>query len=133
MIKEIDKEKACSLLRPYFINYKPGDPFEKVLVYEEENIKAIISYSIIYERAEINYIVTFPPYRGQGLASILLEKAMEDMLDNHCQVVTLEVDVTNKAAIKLYQKNGFKIETTRKNYYESKDAYLMSKEVEVIW
>ena len=42
--------------------------------------------------------------------------------------ITLEVNVNNTNAIKLYQKNGFKIVSRRENYYNGTDGYLMLKE-----
>lgn len=133
MIKEVDRNKVYKLLKKYFPSYEVNDPFEKILIYEEAEIEGIISYSLIYERAEINYIVTFEKYKRRGVAKKLLNKALEDMVENCCEIVTLEVEINNKPAINLYQSCGFKIEAIRKNYYQGKDAYLMSKEVEVVW
>lgn len=133
MIKEVDRNKVYKLLKKYFPSYEVNDPFEKILIYEEAEIEGLISYSLIYERAEINYIVTFEKYKRRGVAKKLLNKALEDMVENCCEIVTLEVEINNKPAINLYQSCGFKIEAIRKNYYQGKDAYLMSKEVEVVW
>ena len=133
MIKEVDRNKVYKLLKKYFPSYEVNDPFEKILIYEEAEIEGLISYSLIYERAEINYIVTFEKYKRRGVAKKLLNKALEDMVENCCEIVTLEVEINNKPAINLYQSYGFKIEAIRKNYYQGKDAYLMSKEVEVVW
>ncbi|WP_339366100.1 GNAT family N-acetyltransferase, partial [Vallitalea maricola] len=43
---------------------------------------------------------------------------------------TLEVRVSNKNAIKLYEKLGFKIAGLRKNFYDKpkEDAYIMWKQ-----
>ena len=133
MIKEVDRNKVYKLLKKYFPSYEANDPFEKILIYEEAEVEGLISYSLIYERAEINYIVTFEKYKRRGVAKKLLNKALEDMVENCCEIVTLEVEINNKPAINLYQSCGFKIEAIRKNYYQGKDAYLMSKEVEVVW
>ena len=129
MIKEVKDLKSVEhILKTYFESYKLGDVYEKIAVYEDDEIKGIISYSIIYERAEINYIVTLPKYRRQGISQQLLSYALNDILKNGCNSVSLEVDVQNIPAINLYLKNGFVKKAIRKNYYKNQDAFLMVKE-----
>ena len=43
--------------------------------------------------------------------------------------ITLEVRENNKIAIDFYIKNGYKIETIRKDYYGNENGYLMIKEL----
>ncbi len=127
-----NKNEISHVLKEYFRGYQiSDDPFEKVAVYVNQDIIGIISYSIIYERGEINYIITLPDYRNQGIGGKLLEYAVNDMKNNNCINISLEVEQTNKNAINLYSKYGFQIKGTRPNYYEGKDAYLMVKEIEV--
>ena len=129
MIKEVKDLKSVEhILKTYFEGYKLGDVYEKIAVYEDDEIKGIISYSIIYERAEINYIVTLPKYRRQGISQKLLSYALSDILKNGCNSVSLEVDTQNIPAINLYLKNGFVKKAIRKNYYKNQDAFLMVKE-----
>ena len=45
-------------------------------------------------------------------------------------MITLEVAVNNEPAISLYKKFGFEIISTRKNYYDNVDAYLMGVKYE---
>ena len=125
MVTEVTNLKDIEpILHKYFKGYiLSNDPFEKVLIYTKEKIIAVISYSIIYERGEINYIITLPNYRKKGIASKLLEYALNDM--KNCENISLEVSKDNKEAINLYSKYGFKIKTDRKKYYDGKDAYLM--------
>lgn len=133
MIKQpTNLDKVYPVLKKYFHGYQiSDDPFEKVAVYTDNQIISIISYSIIYERGEINYIVTLPDYRKKGIGESLLEYAIEDMKKNQCTSVSLEVDTNNVEAINLYLKCGFKKQGIRQNYYQGKDAYLMVKEIEV--
>ena len=133
MIKEIKNLKNIEpLLKKYFPAYKLGDVYEHIAVYSEEEIMAIISYSVIYDRIEINYIVTFPDFRNHGLAEKLLDYVTLKAINLNCNNISLEVDVNNIPAISLYLKNGFKKVTIRKNYYKENDAYLMIKELVVI-
>ena len=131
MIKEAKLDsKEVQLLTKHFKEYKyTFDPYGKVLEYDNGQIIGIISYSIIYERAEINYIATDHKYRAQGIGSQLLEKALEDIKRNNCNIVSLEVEENNIPAINLYSKYGFEKKAIRKNYYGNNNGYLMTKEI----
>ena len=105
---------------------KRKNPFLKNYVYLENNEPiGLISYSLIYDRIELEYIWVSIENRGEGIAS----KMMDKMFDEHVNNITLEVRTTNKGAIELYKKYGFKIVSTRKNYYGCDDAYLMIREM----
>lgn len=132
MIIEIDNSQSVEhILKAYFKTYKKDDFYEKLAIYKENEVKGIISYSIIYERAEINYILTLPEFRKQGISQKLLNYALNKIIRENCISVSLEVDKNNSAAINLYLKNGFVKAAVRKNYYNGQDAYLMIKELVV--
>ena len=131
MIKEVKIDsKQVQFLTKHFKNYKyTFDPYEKVLEYDNGSIIGMISYSIIYERAEINYIAVDHKYRNQGIGSKLLEKALEDIKRNNCNTISLEVEESNIEAINLYSQYGFVKKAIRKNYYGKNDGYLLVKKV----
>ncbi|MCI9084715.1 MAG: GNAT family N-acetyltransferase [Bacilli bacterium] len=130
MIEQVDNLKEIEpLLQTYFNSYKTNDPYEKVIIYSKEKIIGILSYSIIYERGEINYIVTIPGYRNQGIGRALLKRALDDIKDSGCITVSLEVEETNESAIQLYKSEDFEIKAIREKYYGNHDAYLMIKEL----
>lgn len=58
-------------------------------------------------RLYLHHFGILPGYQGRGLAGCLLEKTLEYVRESG-QQVKLEVHSTNKAAIKLYEKYGFK-------------------------
>lgn len=126
-----DLDLVLPFIRKYFLNFRyDSNPYERMFCYKKNNkIIAFISYSIIYERAELNYIVVDEKYRGKGIAQKLLDFALDDLKNNMVENFSLEVNVNNKDAIKLYLKNGFEIKTVRSNYYKDSDAYLMVLEV----
>lgn len=106
------------------------NPFSHLYVCEyEKNIAGFINYSIIYDRAEINYIYVNEKYRGKHIASELMEFLIVDAIDNGCLNITLEVSEKNEAGINLYKKFGFVEKATRKNYYKDSDGILMMKEL----
>ena len=132
MIEKInDLDLVLPFIRKYFLNFSyDSNPYERMFCYKKNNkIIAFISYSIIYERAELNYIVVDEKYRGKGIAQKLLDFALDDLKNSMVENFSLEVNVNNKDAIKLYLKNGFEIKTVRSNYYKDSDAYLMVLEV----
>ena len=132
MIQNVSSKDAFDFLAKYFDDYKiDTDPFEKVAIYRNKKIVGAISYSVIYERAEINYIAVSLEFRGHGIASKLLDYALSDMIKSGASSVSLEVETDNIAAINLYLKHGFLKKAIRKNYYGNNDGYLMVRELEV--
>lgn len=108
------------------------DDFSKCLVLTlENNVIGFIVYSIIYDRAEIIDIIIHPSFRGKSYGTLLLKWALEDIKNNSCNNVTLEVNVNNLPAILLYKKLGFKLAAVRKGYYNNglEDGYLMIKKL----
>ena len=114
-------------IKEFNVEYlKKENPFLKNYVYLEDNQPiGLISYSLIYDRIELEYIWTCFEHRKKGVASKLMDTMIKEKVKN----ITLEVRVTNEAAINLYLKYGFKIVSKRANYYGSDDAYLMIREM----
>ena len=131
----IEKVNNINLILPFITKYFPNytvenSPYEKIFYYKDgDNIIGFISYSMIYERAELNYIVTDEQYRRKGVGQKLLDYAIDDLKNNMVENFSLEVNVNNKVAIMFYLKNKFEIKATRHNYYADGDAYLMVREV----
>ena len=114
-------------IKEFNVDYlKKENPFLKNYVYLENNKPiGLISYSLIYDRIELEYIWVSFEHRKKGLASKLMDKMIEENVNN----ITLEVRTTNENAINLYKKYNFKIVSTRNNYYGNEDAYLMIREM----
>lgn len=79
----------------------------------------------VMDTAEIANIAVNPAFRRQGVASLLLDTALDGMEAE----LFLEVRRSNAPAIALYQKYGFEPYNIRRNYYEKprEDAILMKK------
>ena len=121
--KEEINKLGCFLHDNYTISL---DTFSNCIVLEEDKkIIGFITYSIIYERAEVIDIIIESPYRNKGYGKILLNNAISDIKENNCINITLEVNEKNIAAINLYKSLGFDIIAKRNNYYKDNDAYLM--------
>lgn len=98
----------------------------QILVCEEGKVFAYIDFWLLFEQATIAKIAVIPALQNKGIGDILLKDAIKRMIESEVTSITLEVRVSNIKAIKLYQKNGFKILITKKGYYsDGEDAYLM--------
>lgn len=127
-VSDLDIKDINLLLKQFNYNINSdflNKPFFKTLVYEEDSIVGVIIYTEIYDRIEIEYIAVDNYYKNKGIGSKLL-KSIEN---NDIKNITLEVRKSNDAAINFYKKNGYKIASIRKNYYNDEDGFLMIKEI----
>ncbi|WP_428239904.1 GNAT family N-acetyltransferase/peptidase C39 family protein [Gynuella sp.] len=83
--------------------------------------------------ARLYSIAVHPDNRGQGIASLLLEHIEQRVLARTSLVLRLEVKVDNEAAIRLYQKRGYKKVADLSHYYEDgTDGLKMEKRLQPI-
>ena len=123
--------KRINELGNIFPNYHfKLDVFSKCTVLDYNGyVIGFAIYSIMYDRAEIDYIVIDKEYQNMGYAKKIMDSIINDCVTNRCKNITLEVNINNKSAIRLYEKYGFKKISTRKEYYNESDAYLMEKKL----
>lgn len=81
----------------------------------------------VVTEGHITNIAVDPDYRRLGVGNAIVEKLMQTAEEKEMLGVTLEVRVSNTAAIRLYEKHGFVVTGERKKYYSdnNEDAYLM--------
>ncbi|MDF2388904.1 ribosomal protein S18-alanine N-acetyltransferase, partial [Nostoc ellipsosporum NOK] len=72
----------------------------------------------ILEEAHITILAVHPQYHRQGLGQALLYSLLKTACDRGLERATLEVRVSNLAAISLYQKFGFQTAGRRRGYYQ---------------
>jgi ribosomal-protein-alanine N-acetyltransferase len=82
------------------------------------------------DEAHIVTIATRGTHRGHGIGEALLISAIETAQARSQPLVTLEVRVSNDAAIALYEKYGFQEVGRRPRYYSDnhEDAYVLTIE-----
>jgi ribosomal-protein-alanine N-acetyltransferase len=69
-----------------------------------------------------------PEQRNRGIASALLEKALEGLRQYQATECFLEVRESNMIAIDLYKRYGFSVTRTMRGYYrDGESAYVMVK------
>lgn len=88
----------------------------------------------VLDEAHITTIAVKPEFKRKKIGEALLIKILSDCYKNEIKYITLEVRVSNIAAISLYEKYGFKSLGTRKGYYQnnSEDALIMWTE-NIFW
>jgi len=74
------------------------------------------------DEAEILSVAVAARQRGRGLARQLLNLHLRRLAGLHARAVFLEVDEHNKAAIRLYDRAGFREVARRPNYYPGADG-----------
>lgn len=102
--------------------------FPFVAVAEEGAVGGYVCLMSLFEEAQILNIAVAPYLRGRGIARALLEHAVAIAREKRAEIMMLEVRVSNKAAIALYERFGFSRAGVRPKYYEGvEDALLMEK------
>ena len=68
-------------------------------------------------------------HRGKGLGNALMLEGINGIMNRKGDEIYLEVRVSNKPAIVIYQKLGFQIKSKLRSYYrDGEDAFLMALE-----
>ena len=82
---------------------------------------------LILDEAHITNIAVHPEHRRRGVGRLLMETLIEEAVRLNMQRMTLEVRVSNRAAISLYKSLGFEEGGIRKGYYSNdrEDALIM--------
>lgn len=126
--------EALSFSNPWsdstFLGEIQNTPVSFPLVVVRKPADKVIGYIIywhIREDVQVNNIAVHPDFRGKGIAEALMRHVIEKVRKKGATFMTLEVRLSNAAAVTLYKKLGFEILGTRKNYYTNpdEDAYLM--------
>ncbi|MHB8780389.1 MAG: tRNA (adenosine(37)-N6)-threonylcarbamoyltransferase complex transferase subunit TsaD [Candidatus Geothermincolia bacterium] len=86
-----------------------------------------IGMSPVLDEGHITTLAVRPERRGQGIAKLLLTELLQRMAGSGVKWLTLEVRKSNRAAIGLYLRFGFRVEGVRRRYYRDnqEDAYIM--------
>jgi ribosomal-protein-alanine N-acetyltransferase len=74
------------------------------------------------DEAEILTIAVHSRYRGRGYGRLLMDDVIRRLYRERIAALFLEVDRTNRAAVRLYQRLGFKVAGERRNYYAQSDG-----------
>ena len=112
------KDALSSLIRQQNIIFR-------VMLLDDEVI-GYYSFQKVFDEGYINNIAIKREYQSKGYGTKLFEDLIERAHKFEVNALTLEVEVDNEKALKLYKKFGFQEEGRRKNFYlNKKDAIIM--------
>ncbi|MFQ6093074.1 MAG: ribosomal protein S18-alanine N-acetyltransferase [bacterium] len=94
----------------------------------------VVGYGVAWfvaDETHIGNIAVHRTHRRKGIGRLLLQNLLENGLARGCQLATLEVRQTNRAALGLYKKFGFWSVALRKGYYRDtgEDAIVLIKDL----
>ena len=98
----------------------------EVIEYQEKII-AFAIWQTVLDEAELHLILTDTAHRRQGYGEKLIQSFVAN--NPHIKRIVLEVRESNTAAINLYEKQGFRAISERKDYYmfPIENALIMEK------
>lgn len=104
----------------------------KVAVFNNQ-IVGYVCLRTILDVTHILNLAVLPGFRRRGIGSMLLRNALQELmsLKPDTNLITLAVRESNTAAIKLYEKFGFKVIGRRTSYYQKpyEDAVIMELKI----
>lgn len=98
----------------------------------EERVLAYGGMLIAPDEGQITNVAVHPDARREGLGRSVVDALIEEARARGLEQVSLEVRVSNLAAIALYERAGFTVEGKRKNFYRrpTEDALIMLKSIQ---
>ncbi len=95
----------------------------------DQKIVGFAGIKVLVDEAHIMNIVVKKEVRNQKIGSLLIQNLIDLSKKLQLTSITLEVMEENDVAIHLYEKFGFKQVGIRKNYYQNKNGYIMTKKL----
>ncbi len=94
-------------------------------------VAGFCAFWLVIDEIHINNVALRPAYRGQGLGTALLHHVMREARALGAKRATLEVRASNVGARRLYERLGFEVSATRRNYYTNpvEDALILWAEL----
>lgn len=98
-----------------------------VVAVADGQVAGCAGFSNICGVANIDNVVVAADFRGKGIARMMLQELIAAGEAEQVEAFTLEVRVSNAAAIHIYEKFGFVSEGIRPGFYEkpAEDANIM--------
>jgi len=107
-----------------------GVSYAYVLRTPEWRVAAFCTIWVVLDEVHINNVAVRPECRGQGVGLALLRFILRLGGRLGARRATLEVRRSNDAALKLYERLGFRVAGARRNYYSNpvEDALILWRE-----
>jgi ribosomal-protein-alanine N-acetyltransferase len=93
----------------------------------DELVAGFCAFWLVFDEIHINNVALRPRHRGRGIGTALLQRVLAEGRQLGARRATLEVRASNEAACRLYQRLGFYVAATRRNYYTNpvEDALIL--------
>lgn len=127
---EIEKECFSSPWSAEGLQSELSNPSAEFYVLETEGtVAAYMGMHIVLDECYIANVAVKKAFRKKGFGKALVENALSVAAEKGCSFITLEVRVSNLAAVSLYEKCGFLCLGERKNFYSqpTENALIMTK------
>lgn len=98
-----------------------------LLILEDDEIVGYAGIWTILDEAQVTNVAIAPKCQGRGLGTKLFSELVKVARERGATAMTLEVRPSNKPALALYEKFGFKSVGVRKGYYSDngEDAMIL--------
>ena len=85
------------------------------------------AFWLVLDEIHINNVAVRPEFRGRGIGTSLLHHVLAEAKRLGARRATLEVRASNAAAQRLYERLGFYVAATRRDYYANpvEDALIL--------
>jgi ribosomal-protein-alanine N-acetyltransferase len=80
-------------------------------------VAGFCAFWLVFDEIHINNVAVRPRFRNQGIGTALLHHVLAAAKELGARRATLEVRASNEGARRLYERLGFYVAGTRRNYY----------------
>ena len=80
-------------------------------------VAGFCAFWLVFDEIHINNVAMRPKFRGLGIGTALLDHVLTEARNLGARRATLEVRASNEGARRLYDRLGFYVAGTRRNYY----------------
>ena len=93
----------------------------------ECDVAGFCAFWLVFDEIHINNLAMRPRFRGHGFGTALLHHILAEARVLGARRATLEVRASNEGARRLYERLGFYVAGTRRNYYSNpvEDALIL--------
>ncbi len=90
-------------------------------------VAGFCAFWLVFDEIHINNLAMRPHFRAQGIGTGLLHHVLAEAKELGARRATLEVRASNEGARRLYERLGFYVAATRRNYYSNpvEDALIL--------
>jgi ribosomal-protein-alanine N-acetyltransferase len=90
-------------------------------------VAGFCAFWLVFDEIHINNVAVRPRLRGRGMGTALIRHVLAEARRLGAKRATLEVRASNEEARRLYERLGFHVAATRRNYYTNpvEDALIL--------